>query len=143
MNRVLVQSVTAGVAFIIFLALNFTVAKPLEVCLGSDNCVVNCVPTGGNLVGMCCEEHCSPRAPTATCYQTYTANGAGPTTCTCLESSNCQYVANQAFSNLGIAFLLVGLMMTYFAALNHSKASPNFHLPKDDTGDEVGKRAVV
>jgi len=148
MSRFLVQAGVAGALFIAFVAINFSLAKPAEICFGSDNCVVNCLPSTATLIAMCCENHCSPQAPTATCIQFYTATpGSAQTTCNCVESKTCQFLANQAFSNLAVACLLLGLLVSYFAASNYSKVS-NFQLPRDDAVDdsmrtESAKRVAV
>ena len=101
---------------VLFLILNFTLGAPAEYCYGSDNCAINCVPSTADnvLLSMCCEEHCGALNPgTLTCIQTYRTPTSASSTCTCMESLQCNYAADSRFSNLSLVFLLLAMVLTH------------------------------
>ena len=112
----------AGVAYVtgivgclvLFLILNFTLGAPAEYCYGSDNCAVNCVPTGALVTSMCREEHCGSSNPgTLTCIQTFVTAANTIAQCNCMESMQCNFAADSRFSNLSLVFLLFAMVFTH------------------------------
>jgi len=110
------------VSLILFLVLNFTLGAPSEYCWGSDNCVINCVPSSAVLTAMCCGGNCSPTASSNQCIQTYTSNGI-TTSCSCLESMQCIFTADSRFSNLAWLFLLLCILTLHHLLSNSSSYS--------------------
>jgi hypothetical protein len=129
--------VIAAGFFLLFLILNFAATRPYEVCDGSHHCLQDCDPwpinsanpqlanvvTAKKLIGMCCDDKCSPALSSDTCSQSWVVQATNgvqgalqvgtAASCTCLQALYCTQIDNPSMVNLAIAFLLIALMVAH------------------------------